>query len=280
MKKTSKQSNRRTKTDRVTIGNATLYLGDCFDVLSKLDMELDTVISDMPYGVTDCDWDKVPPLDKFWTMIEKRAKPSANVVLFGCGKFSHRLYNSNPKGYRYDMIWVKNRRVGFLNANLMPMRSHESILVFGQPSFRKEAVYNAQKTPGGRIGTKKRNHTSSVYDNRGEHVHYSDGSLHPGSALYFKSDMGSHPTQKPLALMEFLVRSYSNENDIVLDCFMGSGSTGVAAINTGRRFIGIEREPLYFDIACKRIGRAYDERRVYHALWSSTTATGRIFRQC
>ena len=138
------------------------------------------------------------------------------------------------------------------------MRSHETILVFGRPNHRAAATYNPQKLPGGRAGTKVTNHKSSVYQNKGKYTHISDGTQHPGSVLYFKNDTDpDHPTQKPVALMEWLVQSYTNKNDLVLDMFMGSGSTGVACARTGRRFIGIERDKKFFDIACQRIAEAY-----------------------
>jgi len=239
------------------IGNATLFCGDSFRVLPKLDVETDAVISDMPYGITACGWDQAPPLDLFWEMMECRTKQSTDFVLFGCGKFAHKLYNSNPKWYRYDNIWVKSKKVGYLNANLQPMRNHESILVFVRPGYFRASTYNPQKIPGGRAGTITRDHCSGVYRNKGKYTHVSDGTVHPGSVLYFKSETGQHPTQKPVALMEWLVRAYSNAGDIVLDPFMGSGSTGVACMNAGRAFIGIERNKEFFDIACKRIEEAY-----------------------
>jgi len=246
------------------IGNSMLFLGDCFDIVPKLGFELDAVISDPPFGITDCPWDKAPPLDKFWTMLDGRAKPSANFVLFGCGKFTVDLVNSKRRWYRYDLIWAKNNKVGFLNANLQPMRSHETILVFGRPGYQRGSVYNPQKALGGKkAGVTTRNHSSSVYRDRGEHTHVSDGTQHPCSLLYFDSekDKRLHPTLKPIALMEHLVKSYSDEGDIVCDMFMGSGSTGVAAINAGRRFVGIEREQQYFDIAVRRIVEAHEKRK-------------------
>jgi len=247
------------KTDRVKIGNATLYLGDCFSVLPKLDEVCDAVISDPPFGITNCDWDNPIPLDSFWDMMECRTKLSANFVLFGCGKFTVDLVNSKRKWYRYDLVWAKTKRCGFLNANLMPMRGHEQILVFGRPGYFRGATYNPQKTPGGRASIKTTNHHSSVYQNKGEYTHVSDGTVHPCSVLQFNSEAGQHPTQKPVPLMEWLIRTYTNKGDTVLDPFMGSASTGVAAINTGRRFIGIERDERYFDIAYERIAKAYEE---------------------
>ena len=216
------------KTKCVTIGDAVLYCGDCFDILPKLDVEFDAVVTDMPYGITDCKWDKRIPLDKFWELVEHKTKPTANIVLFGCGKFSVDLICSMRKWHRYEMIWVKSKKTGFLNANLMPMRNHESIHVFVKPGYFKKATYLPQKTLGGKTGVKTVNHhRSSVYRDTGAFTHTSDGTLHPGSVLYFKSEAGQHSTQKPIALMEYLVKSYSNENDLVVDPFMGSGSTGV-----------------------------------------------------
>ena len=247
------------KTKCENIGNATLYLGDCFDILPKLDMQADAIISDPPYGVTDCKWDNPIPLDSLWAMVEERTKQSANVVLFGCGKFSFNLINSKKRWYRYDLVWAKNKKVGFLNANLMPMRNHESILVFGRPGYLKKTAYNPQKFPGGKAGIKITNHHSGIYDNHGAYTHVSDGTVHPSSVLSFNSEAGQHPTQKPLALMEWLVRTYTNEGDTVIDPFMGSGTTGVAAINLKRKFIGVERDKKYVDIACERIEKAYAE---------------------
>jgi len=139
---------------------------------------------------------------------------------------------------------------------LIGCAGHESILVFGRPGFQRASTYNPQKTPGGRVRTTTRNHKSTVYKNKGEFTHVSDGMQHPSSVLYFASEFGQHPTQKPLALMEHLIKSYSNAGETVLDCFMGSGSTGVAAINTGRRFIGIERDEDIFNTAVERIKKA------------------------
>ena len=242
----------------VTIGNASLYLGDSFSIMPTLNVASDAVICDPPFGITQCDWDYAIPLDSFWAMLEHRTKPSANIVLFGCGKFSINLINSKHRWYCYDLVWAKSKKVGFLNANLMPMRSHESIFVFNRPGFCKTATYNPQKTLGGsKPGVKTVSHQSNVYLNVGNYTRKSDGTVHPCSVLSFKSEAGYHPTQKPLALMEFLVRSYTNERDIVIDPFMGSGSTGVACMNTGRTFIGIERKQQYFDIACQRIERAH-----------------------
>jgi site-specific DNA-methyltransferase (adenine-specific) len=128
-----------------TIGNCTLYQGDCFDILPKLDVTADAIISDPPFGITSCDWDKAFSLARMWDLFDCKTKQTANFVLFGCGKFSVDLINSKYGWYRYDLIWAKNNKCGFLNANLMPMRNHESILVFGRPGIQKAATYNPQK---------------------------------------------------------------------------------------------------------------------------------------
>jgi len=245
------------------LGNCTLYRGDCFDILPKLDAVADAVISDPPYGITDCEWDTMPPLSRFWDLIEGRAKPTANFVLFGCGKFTVDLVNSKYRWYRYDLVWAKNNKAGFLNANLMPMRNHESILVFGRPGNIKASTYNPQKTQGGPVRKQAINRRSSVYSAKGNHVTHYDGTQHPCSVLSFDSDKnkhrGLHPTLKPVALMEWLIETYTNEGDTVIDPFMGSGTTGVACAKHNRRFIGIEKEKQYFDTAAKRIREAYQE---------------------
>jgi len=246
------------KIKQIKIGNATLYLGDSFSILPKLTMKADAVISDPPFGITSCKWDKPIPLDTLWEMLDRCTKQSANFVLFGASKFTVDLIISNRKWYRYDLIWVKSKKCGFLNANLQPMRSHESILVFGRPGFQRASTYNPQKTPGGRVRITTRNHKSTVYKNKGEFTHVSDGMQHPCSVLYFDSEFGQHSTQKPVALMEYLIKSYSKGNNVILDPFMGSGSTGVAAINTGRMFIGIEKDTEFFDIAVERIKKAHE----------------------
>jgi site-specific DNA-methyltransferase (adenine-specific) len=237
-----------------------LYRGDCFSILPKLDLQADAIITDPPFAGTDCDWDVKIPLDKFWEMVVSKTKQAANFVLFGCGGFTADLINSMRKWYRYDQIWVKSKKCGFLNANKMPLRNHESVLLFGRPGFKDAATYNPQKSLGGKPGIKTRNHKSSVYRDVGQFTHISDGSVHPSSVLCFKSEKGLHPTQKPVDLMEYLVRSYSNEGDTVIDPFAGSGTTAVACINTGRRFIGIEQDKHYFDIAVERIRKAYNVR--------------------
>jgi site-specific DNA-methyltransferase (adenine-specific) len=157
------------------------------------------------------------------------------------------------------LVWVKNNKVGFLNTKKQPMRSHESILIFGQPGFKNKTTYIPQKKPGGRkAGTRTKNNSNSIYRLEGGYTSIMDGTLHPCSVLYFDNERGNnrqeyHPTQKPVALMEHLIRSYTNEGDIIIDPFCGSGSTALACIKRNRRFIGVEKEPKYFRMAVERI---------------------------
>ena len=247
--------------EKIQIGNATLYHGDCFDVLSKLDVTADAVITDMPFGITAAHWDKVPPLDAMWRLLDSRTKPTANFVMFACGKFSFDLMQSKLEWYRYDWIWAKNNQVGFLNARKQPMRSHEQVLIFGRPGHRSASTYHPVKSPGGRVGSRSVcRKPNGIYGTTNNHASISNGMTHPGSVLAFPHERGNgqqglnwHPTQKPVRLMEFLIKSYTNVGDTVLDCFMGSGSTAVAARNLNRKFIGIEKEQLFFDAAIERL---------------------------
>jgi len=262
--------------EKVVIGNCTLYHGDAFEVLPTLaDESIDAVICDPPYAsasfgkCTLCDWDKPIPLEEFWQLLETKTKPEANVCLFANMRLAYDLIDTNRSGFRYDICWVKNNKTGFLNANLMPMRNHESILVFGKPGNYKNATYNPLKLPGGKPFVKKiKSKKGGIYPAQEPHTTVSDGGRCPCSVLAFnndregnQSDKCYHPTQKPLTLMGWLTMTYSNEGDTVLDCFMGSGTTGIACAKLRRRFIGVERERKFFDIACRRIEDAMWQRK-------------------
>jgi site-specific DNA-methyltransferase (adenine-specific) len=225
--------------EKVEIGTATIYHGDFQDIMPSLsDGAIDCVASDPPYGVTDHHWDQVPPLDKMWQLFEAKSKNNANFVLFGCGGFTIDLINSRRAWYRYCLTWIRNNKTGWLNSSLMPMRNTEDIMIFGKPGHQKTAVFN---------------------------VPY--GGTHPCSALAFDHDRGNnqqglnfHETQKPMHLMAYLIMLYSNENDLVLDPFCGSCTTGLAAMKLHRRFIGIEREKKYYDISCQRLEEEHRRR--------------------
>lgn len=237
------------------------FLGDCLVEMKKLaDASVDMVLCDLPYGTTACKWDSVIPFEPLWAEYRRVTKPNAAIVLTASQPFTSALVMSNPREFRYDLVWDKvNLYTGTLNANRMPLRRHETVLVFYRSlptynkQFRQGRPYKASRTNGhGR-------HTVFGNDNKAFDT-VNDGRHNPCSVVPIEADLkrekGLHPTQKPVALMEYLIRTYTNPGDVVLDNTMGSGTTGVACVNTGRSFIGIERDPGYYDIACKRIEAA------------------------
>jgi len=246
----------------IFVNNCYLCYGDCYEILPRLNLAADAIITDPPYGNTDCSFDGKINLEQLWKECGRITKPTANFVLFGCGKFSVDLINSNRKWYRYDLVWQKNNKVGFLNAGIMPLRQHEQILIFGRPGNQKRATYNPIKTFNEKGITKKKTHSfgecyrdrNSDYYNK---VRQYDGWQHPTSVLSFDTDRNKisswHPTTKPLKLMEYLVQTYTNKGDIVIDPFMGSGTTALACMKHQRRFMGIEREEKYYNMAVNRI---------------------------
>lgn len=221
------------------------------------DNSIDLILTDPPYGTTRCKWDTVIPYDPMWQECLRVAKPNAAILLFGSGMFTANTMLSAPKNlWRYNLIWHKTTSTGFLNANKMPLRAHEDIMVF----YSKLPVYNPQKTTGHtrKVSTAKHKRNSKKPDIYGDYElsTYDSTERFPTSVLTFKTDKQKealHPTQKPVALLENLIKTYSNEGDTVLDFAMGSGSTGIACINTGRGFAGIEKDPKRFDDAKLRI---------------------------
>ena len=229
-----------------------LYKGDCLQVMDELiarGVVVDAIICDPPYGTTACKWDTVIPFNEMWLRLNKLIKPNGAIVLFGSEPFSSALRISNIKNYKYDWVWEKNFKTGHLNAKIQPMRSVENVSVF----YKKQPTYNAQglkvhnKIKDRGIGAETNNKCGTV--NIQTHTGY------PHQLLKVSRDNGKsvHPTQKPVALMEYLIKTYTNENETVLDFTMGSGSTGVACKNTNRNFIGIEMDDKYFNIAKDRI---------------------------
>ena len=240
-----------------------LYNEDCLEGMKKIPTgSVDFILTDLPYQMTDCPFDKRIPFEPMWEQFWRVCKPNAAIVLFSVGKFTIELAYSQLKYYRYEWIWHKNLAVGFLNAKKMPLRAHENILVF----YKKLPTYNPQFTQG-KPYTKKgwrfsynyaefQGGKKRLYQNK-ENVE----KRYPTSMQYFQIPYASaetcyHAQQKPVDLLEYLIRTYSNEGELVLDATMGSGSTGVACVNTNRQFIGFETEKKYYDIAEKRIEEA------------------------
>lgn len=236
-----------------------LIQGDCLDAMADLpDGSVDLVFCDLPYGTTVNTWDSRIPLDRLWTHWHRLSKPDTPVLLFGQQPFASTLVMSNPKEFRYEWIYEKTNATGFLNARKMPLKAHESILVF----YRRLPVYHPQFTEGEPYCKSQGLHSSSNYRKLDIRVKtYSDGRRYPRDVLTFRNvswgpDRRLHPTQKPLDLVEYMVRTYTDPGDTVLDCCMGSGTTGVACVNTGREFVGIELDGNYFQTAENRIEAA------------------------
>ena len=244
-----------------------LHHGDCLEVMAGLpDASVDMILCDLPYGTTACRWDTVIPFEPLWAQYRRIAKRNAAIVLTASQPFTTALIASNFAGFRYCWLWEKTRPTGFANAKLQPLRCVEDVVVF----YGSRPTYNPQGLV--RIDAVKRNSVSCGGDTtRGDTAASSGkGSLRTGGAEYVQEftnyprqvlRIGNetkpvHPTQKPVALMEYLIRTYTNEGDVVLDNCMGSGTTGVACANTGRRFIGIERDDKYFAIASERVANA------------------------
>lgn len=227
-----------------------LFLGDCLNALKHIaDSTIDLVISDPPYGITRCEWDKVIPFEPLWAELERVTKPNAAILIFGAEPFSSHLRLSNLKNYRYDLIFEKSHSTGWLNANRQPLRAHENISVF----YKKSPTYHPQKTAGHIRKTAKKHGTGSpIYGDTSNAHNYDSTERYPRSVLKFASDKQKnalHPTQKPIELLKYLIKTYSNQDDTVLDFAMGSGSTGAAALNLRRDFVGIEINSEFFKTA-------------------------------
>ena len=246
--------------------NIKLIKGDCLEVMKSIpDKSIDMILCDLPYGKTHNKWDSIISLDKLWEQYKRIIKDNGAILLFGQGTFYVDLVNSNRKLFRYDLVWDKQLTSGFLNAKRMPLRQHEQIAVF----YKKLPTYNPQFTQGKPlhskgISYKNKEHTNQNY---GE-FHVTDDSRagstekYPTSILSFSKphpSIAKHRTEKPVELLEYLIKTYTDGGETVLDNSMGSGSCGVACVNTKRHFIGIELDEGYVNIAKKRIEEAVDD---------------------
>ena len=252
------------------MSNITLYNGDCLQEMNHIqDSSIDLILTDLPYGVLNKDnqnakWDSVIPLDLLWKQYKRVLKDNGVVVLFGQGMFTAQVMISNQKWWKYNLIWDKQLTTGFLNAKKMPLRVHEDIMVF----YNKTPTYNPQMVdgvPSHSKGTKifTKEVTNSNYGNYQpiETEQTQSTKKYPKSILSFQKPHPSkavHQTQKPTDLLEWLINTYSNSGETVLDSCMGSGSTGVACVNTDRNFIGIEMDEHYFNVAQDRIKKAQE----------------------
>jgi len=235
-----------------------LLNGDCLKLMPTLgDNCVDMVLVDLPYGQTSCAWDCEIDLAEMWVQLKRICKPNANIVFFCTTKFGYQLIKSNEKWFRSDLVWEKSFALGFMSAKKAVMRKHEMIYLFGKPSAGGK-TYNPQKTTGHKTSFVKahdyKNGLVDVYGNKGRQACFLDDTRYPTSIQQFAYDKQKlHRTQKPVAMCEWLIKTYSNEGETVLDFTMGSGSTIVAAKNTGREFIGIEMDEEIFKIAEERL---------------------------
>ena len=234
-----------------------LYQGDCLEVMDKLiesGLKVDAIITDPPYGTTQNKWDSVISLDEMWNRINKLIKSNGAIVFTSQSIFTAKLILSNEKWFKYKLVWEKSKATNFLNAKKQPLRKYEDICVF----YKKQPTYNPQMSTGKPYnkGVRKDQLTGSYGDFNPVEVK-SDGLRYPNDIIYFKTAESEgkvyHSTQKPVALCEYLIKTYTNEGDVVLDNCMGSGTTGVACLRNKRKFIGIELDEKYFNIAKDRL---------------------------
>jgi len=249
----------------------TLSRTDCLRSMERIpDGSIDMILCDLPYGVTRNNWDSVLPLDVLWHEYKRIIKPNGAICLFADGLFMAKLMLSEPRLWRYNLVWDKVLTSGFLNANKMPLRRTEEVCVF----YKMQPTYNPQKTEGARNHSKGRAAGKDIADSGMANHNYGSYAVvdnsaeqgcmkHPTSLLTFQKTHPAkafHPTEKPVALLEWLIRTYTNPDETVLDNCMGSGSTGVACVNTGRSFIGMELDRGYYEIASKRINEALQKK--------------------
>ena len=237
-----------------------LYQGDCLEIMKNIpNNSIDCIVCDLPYGSTALKWDSIIDFNELWSQYEKITKSNANIILFSSGEFTYKLYNSNPNLYKYKLIWKKNVPTGMASAKYRPMKYYEEILVFQKG---KNHTYNPQMKD--RVGKGKACYNYDHYCGTSNHLQldkvkkkYDPDKVQPSDILEINTVPNRngklHPTQKPVELLTWLIKTYSNENDTILDNCMGSGTTGVACKNENRNFIGIELDKQYFDIAKNRI---------------------------
>ena len=244
-----------------TIGNAALHLGDCLEVMAQLpDASVDMILCDLPYGTTACKWDTVIPFEPLWAQYRRITKKNAAIVLTASQPFTTALIASNMREFRYCWVWDKKKGGNIQVLKWQPYKVHEDIVVFSSGAVKYYPIKTKQKE---RTGKTYSAGEANGIPNYGDLRTYND--KHPKSIIDVSNanQKGKvHPTQKPVALMEYLIRTYTQEGETVLDNCMGSGTTGVACINTGRQFIGIERDDKYFAIASERIAAAERQDRL------------------
>jgi site-specific DNA-methyltransferase (adenine-specific) len=252
-----------------------IYLGDCLEVMKDIDdKSIDMILCDLPYGITACKWDTIIPFERLWEQYKRINKDNGAIVLFGSQPFTSKLIMSNLKMFKYEWIWEKTQASNFMNIKYQPLKSHENILIFGNNGFCYNPI-RIKRTEKSLLRHKKgtefkekiktnhkMNHlnfkiTNQTYDKDGMKnpisvIKFSNNKAYIGLEKTYNSKF-KHPTQKPVALFEYLIKTYTNESELVLDNCIGSGTTAISCLNTNRKFIGIELNQEYCEIANKRI---------------------------
>jgi site-specific DNA-methyltransferase (adenine-specific) len=239
-----------------------IYLGDCLEIMKLIpEKSIDMVLCDLPYGTTICKWDAIIPFDKLWEQYERIVKPNGAIVLTASQPFTSALLMSKPKWFRHEWIWQKNRGSNFALLKWQPFKEHESVLVFSKETANYYPIKEERSESGksrcaytfNNKVTSETMNNQTFYNQEGERRSLDENLRNPSSIQKFNTEVGLHPTQKPTALFEYLINTYSKEGETILDNCIGSGTTAIACKRTGRNFIGIEMEQKYFDIATKRI---------------------------
>lgn len=271
-----------------------LYNEDCLEAMKKIpDKSIDMILCDLPYGTTACSWDEIIPLDKLWIQYHRIIKDDGAIVLFGSQPFTSKLVMSNIENFKYEWIWEKQKASNFLTAKYQPLKYHENILVFSKStSYYEPQLYKVLEIDEIMMMDKKQLENVFIkkeYDRFGKidkRINVNDckvnkdvvgikinrtrkkdnGLRYPKSVLKINKEVNSniHPTQKPTELLEYLIKTYSKENELVLDNCMGSGSTAIACINTKRNFIGFELDKEYYDLACKRLEARKNQMDIFN----------------
>ena len=241
-----------------------IYLGDCLEIMKEIDDKLiDMILCDLPYGTTACKWDTIIPFESLWVQYKRIIKDNGAIVLTGQEPFSSNLRLSNVEMYKYDWIWEKSNPSNIAASKTRPLKYHEVVSVF----YKKQPIYNPQMIKRDALGTKRLQNKNNPIRFSGSDIQgtpkkkqdydidrYDENYKNPSTVLKIKSQRGKlHPTQKPVELFEYLIKTYTNEDEIVLDNCIGSGTTAIAAINTGRNYVGIEKDKNYYELAKKRI---------------------------
>lgn len=228
-----------------------LYLGDCLEIMPTLpNASVDLILCDLPYGTTDCKWDAILPLQPLWREYKRVTKSNAAVVLTAVQPFTSALVMSNVSNFKTSWVWNKKQSGGYGTAKYHPLKITEDVLVFGYGTVSYKPIMRTGTLRNKGVGRPDKNEVQSGLKTG---IVVRNDQYYPTNLIEFTRENGLHPVQKPVALMEYLIRTYTNEGDTVLDNCMGSGTTGVAALNCGRKFIGIEKDPAYYEIARKRI---------------------------